>query len=39
MAITKNARAYTGGKYNLTFDGQTDAGWIKSVEGGNDTSF
>lgn len=38
MAITKNARAYTGGKYNLTFDGQTDAGWIKSVEGGNATA-
>jgi len=38
MAITKNARVYTGGKYNLTFDGQTDAGWIKSVEGGNATA-
>jgi len=38
MAITKNARAYTGGKYNLTFDGHTDAGWIKSVEGGNATA-
>jgi len=35
MAITKNTRAYTGGKYNLEFDPNGNAGWIKDADGGH----